>query len=150
MPSFLKVNPLRQETPYTCLPACIRMVLGYYGYAYSESQIAEWCNTTVLGTLVDQAVRGLLDAGHDALTQSDLDFDSLVDHTSQEVPPIATLEVAPLPKLIRFRHAVVVVGIEEEEVVCNDPTSGETTRLTKEDFLYAWFSAGAEVLVVLP
>ncbi len=42
----LDVPLLRQEHPWTCLPACIRMVLAYRGQLIAEVDVAAACRTT--------------------------------------------------------------------------------------------------------
>ncbi len=42
----LDVPLLPQEHPWTCLPACIRMVLAYRGKRVEEGDIAAACGTT--------------------------------------------------------------------------------------------------------
>ena len=49
----------RQEKPYSCVPACLRMVLAAKGYAVSESVLRERCDCTFLGTDALTAVDAL-------------------------------------------------------------------------------------------
>lgn len=44
----LDVPLLRQEHAWTCLPACIRMVLAYRGRLFEEAEIAAACGTVPL------------------------------------------------------------------------------------------------------
>lgn len=37
----LAVPHFRQEHPHTCLPACVRMALAYWGKEYSEEELAQ-------------------------------------------------------------------------------------------------------------
>jgi ABC-type bacteriocin/lantibiotic exporter with double-glycine peptidase domain len=46
----LSVPFYRQEQSHTCGPACLRMVLEFFGTALTESELAERCGTTRLGT----------------------------------------------------------------------------------------------------
>lgn len=56
----LDVPLLRHEHPWTCLPACIRMVLAYRGQLIEEAEIAAACRTTPLrGTQPERAVEGV-------------------------------------------------------------------------------------------
>jgi ABC-type bacteriocin/lantibiotic exporter with double-glycine peptidase domain len=48
MPS--KLPFYKQEEPYSCAPACLRMVLAAKGYTVSESALRERCDCTFLGT----------------------------------------------------------------------------------------------------
>jgi ABC-type bacteriocin/lantibiotic exporter with double-glycine peptidase domain len=46
---------LKQETPHTCLPACVRIVLQYYGQEFSEETIASACQVNRRGVRFDHA-----------------------------------------------------------------------------------------------
>jgi ABC-type bacteriocin/lantibiotic exporter with double-glycine peptidase domain len=46
----LNVPFYRQEHEHTCVPACPRMVLEFFGTALTEDDLARRCSTTVLGT----------------------------------------------------------------------------------------------------
>jgi ABC-type bacteriocin/lantibiotic exporter with double-glycine peptidase domain len=47
----MKINlpKLMQQTPQTCLPACVRIVLHYYKQEYSEESIAKACKVNLRG-----------------------------------------------------------------------------------------------------
>lgn len=63
----LVVPYFRQTKPYTCLPACVRMVLAYRGHNYSEDDlVAVFGIRPHVGTLVDDAVAGLKKMGYQA------------------------------------------------------------------------------------
>ena len=40
----------KQETRYSCVPACLRMVLGSFGVDISESELRTRCDCTPYGT----------------------------------------------------------------------------------------------------
>ena len=40
----------KQESWYTCGPACLRMVLAFFGIARTEAEVMKECDTTELGT----------------------------------------------------------------------------------------------------
>ena len=49
-----------QQYGWTCLPACIRMVLGYLGRTHDEAEIAEACDTVPMrGTNPANAIEGI-------------------------------------------------------------------------------------------
>ncbi len=39
-----------QEEEYSCTPACVRMVLAYYGLSLPEADVAQSLGTTTAGT----------------------------------------------------------------------------------------------------
>ncbi len=46
----------RQEKPYSCVNACLRMILDYSGIEVSEKELRDKCNTTELGTYADSII----------------------------------------------------------------------------------------------
>lgn len=57
MPSKLQFH--KQETPDSCVPACIRMVLLTMGTDISEAELRERCDCTIFGTTALLAVDAL-------------------------------------------------------------------------------------------
>lgn len=58
----LNVPLMPQEHPWTCLPACIRMVLAYRGKLIDEAEIAAACRTVPLrGTQIENDTVIILD-----------------------------------------------------------------------------------------
>jgi len=55
----IDLQPIQQEKPYTCLPACLRIVLHYLGVSLTEEEIADECNTTEVGTTLTDAVHAV-------------------------------------------------------------------------------------------
>ena len=59
----MRSKPLfyKQETLYSCVPACLRIVLSGFGHEYSEAEIRTLCDCTPFGTealmVVDAARR---------------------------------------------------------------------------------------------
>ena len=49
------VRHLRQEEDYTCVAACVRIVLDYWGVQQSEQDIATLTHTTIAGTRLEEA-----------------------------------------------------------------------------------------------
>jgi ABC-type bacteriocin/lantibiotic exporter with double-glycine peptidase domain len=56
----------KQEEWYTCGPACLRMLLKYFGTSASEEDVAKACGTTELGTTPMKLVKGSKVFGFDA------------------------------------------------------------------------------------
>ena len=46
----MNVPHIQQEREYSCLPACVRMVLAFYGEHYSEGELRRLLKTRVTGT----------------------------------------------------------------------------------------------------
>ncbi len=140
-----------QEHTWTCLPACIRMVLAYHGKSYSESDIATACRTVPLrGTQPENALEGLEKLGYRALWFEDTDLQRLVDLVDHRWPVIVFLRSSDLPHGKHGFHAVVVVGFQNNDVQMADPVLGALSELPISRFLKAWQALGAQGMVIWP
>ena len=76
-PRELPVPDVRQQTTYTCGPACLLCACGFFGVPATEEELADLCGTTEAGTPPDalaQAAqqKGLTAEVHEGLTLDDL------------------------------------------------------------------------------
>jgi ATP-binding cassette subfamily B protein len=135
----LEVPFFRQQEANTCGPACLRMVLGYYGVQASEHEVARDCGTTIIGTdrrgLVVAAIhRGLAARSEDRVTCDDLE-----DYVKRRAPVIAVVDPDKLyGRLPNFPHSVVLVGIDADTVAYHDPARGPNLAVSRSHFAQAW------------
>lgn len=61
----IKIKALKQETDYTCLPACIRIIMNYFGNEKPEYEIAATSFTTKAGTRLRDAVHAIRSYGYE-------------------------------------------------------------------------------------
>ncbi len=145
----LDVPLLPQEHPWTCLPACIRMVLAYRGKLIDEDDIAAVCGTTPhRGTLPERAVEGVQQLGYHALWFENADLSRLQDLIDHDWPVIVFLRSRDLPNGGRGLHGLVVVGVETDTVVVLDPQSVRRYAMTTRQFLSAWKALDTQGMVV--
>lgn len=136
--NWLAVPLYKQELPYSCLAAAVRMVIAFSGHTTSEELLRHLLGTKLSGT----SARNLLSVealGFDV----QLGFSNkseLLDTIGSGLPVIAFVNTGPLEYWkIDCAHVVVVVGMTEEAVVVNDPwfdTAPQQTSL--QSFLDAW------------
>ena len=139
----------RQTRPHTCLPACVRMVLAYWGHQHSEAELAQACGILpVWGTTPSAAVEGLERMGYRALWFENASLERLLHFLEQDWPVIVFLPAADLPHGRAGLHAVVVAALESAEIVCADPALGTQVRLSLSDFLRAWPALDNQGMVV--
>ena len=94
----MKLSLFRQEQPHTCLPACIRIVLAYWGCQHTEAELAQACGSVpVWGTLPEEAITGLEDLGYGALWFENASLERLLGLLNQDWPVIVFLRAADLP-----------------------------------------------------
>ena len=145
----LDVPLLRQEHPWTCLPACIRMVLAYRGRLIEEATIAAACGTAPLrGTQPEKAVEGVQQLGYHALWFEDAALSRLQDLIAHDWPVIVFLRARDLPAGKHGLHGVVVAGVESDNVIIADPQSNSRYTMARKQFLSAWEALDAQGMVV--
>ena len=145
----LTVPHFQQQYPHTCLPACVRMVLVYWGQEHTEEELVRELGTVpIWGTQPDRAVAGLEGLGYHALWFENATLERLLDLLVQNWPVIVFLRAADLPQGRAGLHAVVVVGIEGEGVFCLDPHLDQELRFELSSFLKIWSHLGHQGLVV--
>jgi ABC-type bacteriocin/lantibiotic exporter with double-glycine peptidase domain len=142
----LDLPRFKQEEPWTCLPACIRIVFAYWELELSERAIAEACGSSPLGTTFDQAAAGIESAGFEALVTGDQGLDWLLEQLVCEQPVIVSQRFPTGRSPVR--HAVVVEGMDDHSVFYIDPASGGPEALPHDEFLGRWHLAGGSALVV--
>jgi ABC-type bacteriocin/lantibiotic exporter with double-glycine peptidase domain len=55
--SWLNVPHFQQEFEYSCVTACVRMVLGHYGDVRTEAELRQLLETQPTGTRVGNVMR---------------------------------------------------------------------------------------------
>lgn len=134
----LSVPHHKQEQSWSCLAACVRMLLAYHGHSCSEDDLRQLLDTGPEGTLA----RGVLRV-------SALGFDvqvkpcSLADLSAALLagtPPVVYLDTGFLDYWSTdCPHVAVLVGLDLTTVFLNDPyfdTAPQQTSLT--GFQSAW------------
>jgi ABC-type bacteriocin/lantibiotic exporter with double-glycine peptidase domain len=145
----LSVPHYRQSLPYTCLPACVRMVLAYRGREHTEQALAQAFGTVpFLGTLPENVISGIEQLGFHALWFENASLERLLNLLALDWPVIIFLRAADLPHELAGLHAVVVVGIADEQVACLDPNLDHELVLPLTTFLQIWTNLGQQGLVV--
>jgi len=135
---FLNVTHFKQNKQYTCVPACVRMILDYLGFDLDEERISEILSTTPRGTKAINITR-LQDIGVDVVLRSASLFD-LRNLLREKVPCIVFLWTGNLEywDMVCW-HAVVIVGLEEDAIYINDPFfSDAPKKVVIDSFLEAW------------
>lgn len=146
---MLGVPHYRQESPDACLPACVRMVLAYRGRKHSEQELMHALGTVRgLGTNPESAISGLESMGYRALWFENATLERLSDLLSHDWPVIVFLRAADLPHGRAGLHAVVLVQIDDEQVICLDPNLDQPLTLDLPSILRAWRILGSQGLAV--
>lgn len=145
----LAVSHFRQQYPHTCVPACVRMVLAYLGKEHDEEAMAQAFGTVpVWGTRPEDVVTGLEKLDYHALWFENATLDRLLELLDHGWPVIVFLRAADLPHGRAGLHAVVMIGMEEDQIIYLDPALDREQTMELRAFLDAWSALGYQGLVV--
>jgi len=139
MPSVsLGVPAFEQEYPYSCVPACVRMVLAFHGRVHAEADLRHLLDTDSSGTVPINLMR-VTGLGVDVQLGSG-SLPDLWTLLGAGLPPIVFLDTLCLPYWRKVcAHAAAVVGLDDTEVSLNDPAfASAPQKVGHDDFLKAW------------
>jgi ABC-type bacteriocin/lantibiotic exporter with double-glycine peptidase domain len=125
-----------QKTPYSCVPACLRMVLASRGMQRSEVELRALCDCTPFGTEALNAVDAARQLGFAGTGKHTLSFDELDAQVRRGLYPIAFVNTLPIDGIFAG-HAVVVTAIDQSRVSVYDPLHGER-HFSRATFESAW------------
>jgi ABC-type bacteriocin/lantibiotic exporter with double-glycine peptidase domain len=125
-----------QETPDSCVPACLRMVLAGFGMEIAEAELRELCDGTFEGTSALQAVDAARAPGFTQTSKHTLTLTELEAVVSQGQTPIVFVEMEPINGIYQV-HALVVTNVTPFSVQVLDPASGERI-IPRQVFQVAW------------
>ena len=114
----------KQETLYSCVPACLRMVLSSFGVDLSENALRTRCDCTPYGTDALMAVDAARVLGFVKTAKYTFSLEELKTVVRDGYYPIVFVDLNPLDGLDAI-HAMVIVDVSEQEVVVLDPLQGE-------------------------
>ena len=136
-----------QETPDSCLPACLRMVLAAEGLRFSERQLRHLCKCRpMIGTLSTDVVNAAQELGFaNSVEDRSLRLFDLRDAEREGLFPIVGVNLRPL-RGIWSPHAQVVVETTSTQARIHDPLLGRL-RLSLPTFEAAW--GDADYLTIL-
>jgi ATP-binding cassette, subfamily B, bacterial len=138
----------KQETPSSCLPACLRMVAAAHGDELSEDELRERCDTTEFGTSAFNAVKAARELGFEGTEKHTLDLNQLATVVKDRLYPIVLVDLLPLDG-VRDTHALIVIDISESDVTVIDPLRGERV-LPLPLFVRAWERQRRPAILLLP
>ena len=135
---ILSVAHIRQSQDADCVAACAAMVLAYIGISTSYDQLLKLLQTKSFGT-ISSKIKLLEQLGIDVLYKQGT-LDDIREHLANNHPPIAFVETGELPYWNRnTKHAVVVVGLDDEHIFLNDPAfPNSPIPVSIGDFDLAW------------
>ncbi len=148
--SWLSVPHFQQELEYSCVAACVRMVLAHHGDIRTEAELRVLLDTQPGGTRVGNVMRVSGLAFEVYLRPSSLV--ELQTGLAANQPPIAFLKTGHLEFWsMDIAHTAVVVAVDATIVALNDPyfaAAPQTTSL--QSFEKAWAETGQFTAFIRP
>lgn len=139
MSNILPVPHRRQLLDGYCLPACVQMVLAYWGSELSQEKIARQLKTIPKAGTPGSHLRFLASSSLEVIYKSGT-IDDLQNALEQLMPPIVLVNTGQLRYWHEATaHAVVVIGINESSVIVNDPGMAQVAIVVPiGEFELAW------------
>jgi len=147
---FITLKHLRQAKEYSCVPACVRMILGHYGEQRTEAELIALLGCTPFGTTAE-AVRCVVQLGYEVQVIYST-FEGLQNHVAAGWLVIVFLRTGALEYWAAdVPHAVVVIGYNEEFVYLDDPYfESAPQKATIASFRRAWWRTKNRMAVIRP
>ncbi|MFQ5652399.1 MAG: cysteine peptidase family C39 domain-containing protein [bacterium] len=134
----------KQEKSYSCMAACLKMVLEHYGIREDEKTLRIKSKTKLYGTHPIHVVECAKSYGLDAYVSS-LTFNKLRELTRKNVPVITNILKSDDDEF--YVHSVVIYRIQKAEVYLLDPEDSEI-HLDNDLFQRLWQSNDYTAIVI--
>jgi ABC-type bacteriocin/lantibiotic exporter with double-glycine peptidase domain len=121
MPSgWLSVPHFQQEHEYSCVAACVRMVLAHFGDIRPEAELRSLLDTRASGTRAGNVMR--LSGPDFEVHVRPSNLAELQQVLADGSPPIVFLKSGPLDYWsMDIAHAAVLTGLDATTAALNDP-----------------------------
>lgn len=134
---MLTVPYFRQDTGFSCGPVSVQMLLAYFHVRDSEQKLIHETHARPQGGTENHWIADALRAhGLTTAVRENASIDDLRDAITARKPAIVNY-INPENGL---GHFAVVVGVDADRVILNDPRNGAGFELPREEFLAAWHS----------
>ena len=139
----MKVTYYKQETDYSCFPACIRMLLDYHDIKKEEKKLRLLFHSTPLKG-------GSWPRVKDGLKQLNIEFELGINFSLEElksliqhnIPVVASIDISFFGGDEHQNHTVVVTDVSNEFVTVHDPERGENIEIDVKQFSESWSERG--------
>lgn len=139
MSNILSVPHHSQLADGYCLPACVQMVLAYWGVEREQADLAKQLQIMVGAGTPGNRVRLLASKTLD-IFYGQGQLADLQSALGRGIPPIILVNTSQLPYWEQATaHAVVLLGIDDASAIVNDPGKVQAAiRISLGDFELAW------------
>lgn len=139
---MIEIKPFTQTDESRCGPACIKMVLSYYGIEATEDEICERCNWTYELGCTDLQMKAAIESyGLECIIYNDSNFEQIQLWLGLKVPvivdwfsPGVDLKLSDMPN----GHSSVVVDLDDTHIHLMDPELGGIRTILRDEFMRVW------------
>lgn len=135
----------RQEHPYSCTVACLRIRLAHHSIEIDEATLRQKCKTHEFGTYARDILACAREFGFTATIEY-LSLERLCFSISQGVYPIVYINMFPTSQ-IPYVHTVIVEQYDAGRLLLVDPNTGPW-EIQASDFLEAWEIHGNMAIIL--
>lgn len=148
--AWLPVPHFEQSRDGYCLPACVRMVLAYYGHAITEYELVAILDTQSFGGPISRVIQ-LQKLGY-RVTYQPITVSELKNYMDENIPVIAWVWTGMLTYTDKqTSHVVVVAGYDDNYVFLYDPAMTVAPQsVVWDSFLAAWAEYDEKAVVIKP
>ena len=152
MSSISGVKHFRQEEDYTCVAACLRMTLDYWGVQRSEQDIAAPTHTTITGTRLEESIAVVALGVEVIIDKATLtDLQRYLDEGKPCIVSVLSIHFLHYALLPAVLHAVVAVGMDADKIHIFDPARESAPDVIPiESFAAAWQGGRNRIVVINP
>jgi ABC-type bacteriocin/lantibiotic exporter with double-glycine peptidase domain len=134
---MIKLPYFKQDTEYSCGPTVMRMIFQFYGKVFSEKKLIQRLKTNKdIGTRHKAMIDLACAEGFHVYVNKESSFEEIRFFNNKNIPVIVYY-VEPDGD---DEHYAIVVDIEEDQIVLNDPWNGERFKMNHDDFEKRWYS----------
>lgn len=132
---MIKTPFYKQKKDYTCGPAVLKMVFGFFGIRVKESELAKLGKTNhTNGTNHEGLIYTIRKKGFYCYVHEHASINQIKHFLDLKLPVIVNY-IEPKDE---EGHYAVVVGHNSNHLILNDPYNGPKFKLTIEDFEKRW------------
>ncbi len=129
------------QSPLYCGPACLKMILYYYGTEVSEDELGRVAKTTLEhGTTNENLLLAAQAYGLDGRWHEFGTLEELRGYTEKDIPIIVEWFSSGEGPEPGEPHFSIVIGVDETHVILLDPEDGKRYEFSQIKFMSVWFS----------
>jgi len=134
---LLEVPYHRQKEIYTCGPAALKMVYGFFGKKTKERYLARELKTTKDGTKNSDLIKSARRKGFYCFVHDNSSVEEIKHFITKNLPVIVNY----IEPRNNDGHYAVVVGFKKKKLVLNDSWNGENFKISIRKFNERWHSS---------